>query len=180
MCKPTFGFLNTVNTGDISSFDTIATDGFAACAADVYYLVLIAAPPHLALHAFLCLLPVAILNSFNLTQSGPTHVKGHTLDLVLSSGISIDKLEITNAAISEHFLIEFELSGPCSRSAPSPSHVLARSINSATASHFSDSFRLALPLSLAADLSPYTNIDELVSIFNVSCTETLDQVAPLK
>ena len=124
---------------------------------------------------------LTILDSFNLTQSvcGPTHVKGHTLDLVLSSGISIDTFEITNAAISDHFLIEFELSGHCPPSAPSPSHVLARSINSTTASNFSDSFRLALPLSLTADLSPFTNIDELVSIFNLSCTDTLDQIVQL-
>lgn len=125
---------------------------------------------------------LALLDSFNLTQSacGPTHVKGYTLDLVLSSGISSNKFEITNAAISDHFLIEFELSGPCPPSAPSPCHTLAHSINSATASHFFYSFRLALPLSLAADLSPYTNIDELLSIFNLSCTDTLDQIAPLK
>lgn len=125
---------------------------------------------------------LALLDSFNLTQSicGSTHIKGHTLDLVLSSGISVDKLDITNVAISDHFLIEFEFSSYSPPSVPPPSHVLARSFNSATASLFSNSFKFALPPSLSADLPSCTNIDELVSSFNLSCTNTLDQIAPIK
>ena len=61
-----------------------------------------------------------VLESFNLTQSvsGPTHQRGHTLDLVLSSGFDVANLSISDIAVSDHHLIEFE--STLVRPAPSP------------------------------------------------------------
>ena len=55
---------------------------------------------------------LSLLDSFNLSQavSGPTHYKGHTLDLVLFSGFHISNMNISNLAVSDHLLIEFETS----------------------------------------------------------------------
>lgn len=42
----------------------------------------------------------------------PTHILGHTFDLVIALGLSVSLKEITETAISDHFLIVFELADP--------------------------------------------------------------------
>ncbi len=43
-----------------------------------------------------------MVDYFNLTQlvSGPTHIKGHTLDLALTTGFNVTKLEGLESGIS--------------------------------------------------------------------------------
>lgn len=45
-----------------------------------------------------------LLDSFCLKQSvtGPTHEKGHTLDLVLSHGLTVSVIDICAMSISDH------------------------------------------------------------------------------
>lgn len=45
------------------------------------------------------------IDHFGLTQhvSGPTHCKGHTLDLVMSKGLNISKVLVTDVALSDHY-----------------------------------------------------------------------------
>ena len=92
-----------------------------------------------------------VLESFNLTQSvsGPTHQRGHTLDLVLSSGFDVANLSISDIAVSDHYLIEFEST-------------------------------LVRPAPLYVSFPICSNTDDLASFFNSACTDTLNQVAPLK
>jgi len=54
---------------------------------------------------------VYITESFNFTQhvSGPTHSKGHTLDLVLSYGVNINNVCIEDVFVSDHNCILFDL-----------------------------------------------------------------------
>lgn len=54
---------------------------------------------------FLCM-----VDAFNLTQlvSGPTHIKGHTLDLVLTSGFHVINLEVVESGISDYSFVLFE------------------------------------------------------------------------
>lgn len=56
----------------------------------------------------------SLLATFNLTQTvdKPMHLHGHTLDLVISLGLSVSLKEITKTAISDHFHIVFELATP--------------------------------------------------------------------
>ena len=58
---------------------------------------------------------LSLIDSFNLIHcvSGPTHEHGHTLDLVLSYGLSVSDLEIRSNAISDHLPILFEVAFTC-------------------------------------------------------------------
>jgi len=53
---------------------------------------------------------------FDLVQmvTGPTHLKGHTLDLILSHGILLNEIEICERSFSDHSPITFSM--PVSRS----------------------------------------------------------------
>lgn len=53
-----------------------------------------------------------LLDSFGLTQSvnAPTHEHGHTLDLVISLGLSISLRDIVDTVISDHLPVVFDAS----------------------------------------------------------------------
>ena len=53
---------------------------------------------------------LSIIDSFNFTQhvSEPTHVKGHTLDLVLSIGLNAN-VHVEDVHISDHYCVFFNL-----------------------------------------------------------------------
>lgn len=53
-----------------------------------------------------------LLDSFDFVQwvSGPTHAQGHTLDLILSRGVSVLDIKIEDAGISDHLPILFSVS----------------------------------------------------------------------
>ncbi|KAL7866039.1 hypothetical protein SRHO_G00112860 [Serrasalmus rhombeus] len=120
-----------------------------------------------------------IIDSFNLTQwvSGPTHEHGHTLDLVLSCGLSVLNLEVCNSGFSDHMSVLFDvvLSGAKSVQSCAPAR-LCRSFNPFTAAQFSTAFNLLRdnPDSIPVDT------EELSSRFHSSCQTILDSVAPLK
>lgn len=52
-----------------------------------------------------------ILDSVGLTQhvSEPTHKKGHTLDLVITKGLTISSVVVTDDALSDHSCVFFEI-----------------------------------------------------------------------
>uniref|UniRef100_A0A3Q3RT53 Endonuclease/exonuclease/phosphatase domain-containing protein n=1 Tax=Mastacembelus armatus TaxID=205130 RepID=A0A3Q3RT53_9TELE len=37
----------------------------------------------------------------------PTHIKGHTLDLIISKGLNISEVEVTDVALSDHYCVFF-------------------------------------------------------------------------
>lgn len=53
---------------------------------------------------------MAVLDTFNLSQhvSGPTHSRGHTLDLVISKGVNIPAVNVMDVALSDHFCVFFD------------------------------------------------------------------------
>jgi len=56
---------------------------------------------------------ITLTESFHFKQcvSGPTHIKGHTLDLVFSLGLNIDQLSVMDINnVSDHSCIFFNLS----------------------------------------------------------------------
>uniref|UniRef100_A0A0E9XE05 Endonuclease/exonuclease/phosphatase domain-containing protein n=1 Tax=Anguilla anguilla TaxID=7936 RepID=A0A0E9XE05_ANGAN len=74
----------------------------------------------------------SIIDSIGFVQNvcEPTHYRGHTLDLVLSHGISVVNLTIAphNPILSDHFLITFNIKAsnpPVSE----PRHYYSRSVN---------------------------------------------------
>ena len=120
-----------------------------------------------------------LLDSLNITRAttGPTHNKGHTLDLVLSFGLSTSICDVfPTPLISDHFPIIFTTSIPCSVLNAGPPARLTRSINPSTAPHFSRIFTQS-PLNTLDPPCVLTS-EALLSIFNSTCTGILDSVAP--
>lgn len=54
------------------------------------------------------------LDDFGFTQHvyGPTHNRGHTLDLVFSKGLNAQISSVRDVALSDHYFIEFFMSVP--------------------------------------------------------------------
>lgn len=123
-----------------------------------------------------------ILDCFNLTQSvtGPTHNKGHTLDLILSHGLPIPptKLSFLSSTISDHVPILFTVAIPSPPAINCTPVFRARTITQQTPSLFSDVFNVATIVPL--ETTPDANVEELFSAFHQICTFALDSVAPLR
>ena len=51
-----------------------------------------------------------VLDNYDLTQhvTGSTHNKGHTLDQIITKGLNISKVAVTDVALSDHFCVFFE------------------------------------------------------------------------
>lgn len=108
--------------------------------------------------------------------SGPTHERGHTLDLVLSLGFSVDSVKIVDTVFSDHKTVILNSNFLCNGNIVSAS-VSSRILNPCTASSFSAAFNT---FSLTESHSPCMGLEEFVDQFNSSCLEILDVVAPLK
>ncbi|XP_013859206.1 RNA-directed DNA polymerase from mobile element jockey [Austrofundulus limnaeus] len=120
-----------------------------------------------------------LIHSFNLVQNvvGPTHQQGHTLDLVLSHGLSVLNPEIGDATVSDHKHIFFEISLSHAPKSPAPARS-CRIFNNSTAALFSSAFTSTA--GIARETSAYDSTQELLSSHNETCTKILDLVAPLK
>jgi len=84
-----------------------------------------------------------LLETFNLTQSvdKPTHCHGHTLDLIISFGLSIHLKEISETAISDNFPIVFEYIAPPPAAKSMVPSCRRHIITSTTADEFAAAYR---------------------------------------
>ena len=117
---------------------------------------------------------VNITESFNFTQhvSGPTHSKGHTLDLVFSHGLNIDNVCIEDVFVSDHKCILFNL--VCNEEPlPAKRRSCSRLINQLTVEKFLAAFDSSTVL-ISND------VDVCAQAFNDQCTLLLNKVAPIK
>ena len=122
-----------------------------------------------------------LIDSFSLTQSvsNPTHEKGHILDLILTKGLSVTIDDIcTPPCPSDHFPILFNSLIPCSIPKPIDHAHLTRAINPLTAPQFSCMFTNSMPIVM--DENHTLTADTLLSNFNLTCTQILDTIAPLR
>jgi hypothetical protein len=121
-----------------------------------------------------------LIDSFNLVQSvnGPTHEHGHTLDLVLSYGISVSYVDVCDAVFSDHKPVIFGVSCPCQIEKPHPSVRLCRRINTSVINEFATIFENNY--NVADPHLSYSDPESLLVSFNSVCTTILDDVAPLK
>ncbi|XP_063052378.1 uncharacterized protein LOC134447024, partial [Engraulis encrasicolus] len=111
----------------------------------------------------------------NITQhvQGPTHNKGHTLDLVCSIGTPPLHLECTDLAISDHRTILFTVNVPyrrqhCSRT------ITFRNIKNVSLPLLSQTLETHL---VAPDSA--SSVDTLVEHYNTALATSLDVVAPI-
>jgi len=82
-----------------------------------------------------------LVESFNLTQSVvcPTHICGHTLDLVLTYGLPISNINVCDATFSDHLPVLFEICTSCDYKETAPKR-LRRIIKPTTSHLFSEAF----------------------------------------
>ncbi len=117
---------------------------------------------------------LSITDSFNFTQhvSGPTHSKGHTLDLVFSLGLNIANVCVEDVCVSDHSCVFFDLTFPLDPPPPKM-RVVRRFINEEAVQKFSVLFD---PRSLVG----YSDADALIGAFNSRCSDIINKVAPAK
>ena len=116
----------------------------------------------------------ALLDSFGLDQhvNGATHIRGHTLDLVISRATDnlVHSCEVGHF-VSDHNTINITLrSGPLH---PIPKHITFRKFKAIDLEKFSNDIEAsALVHSLPSD------VDDMVSCYNQVLKELLDKHAP--
>nr|XP_055034614.1 uncharacterized protein LOC129422607 [Misgurnus anguillicaudatus] len=108
-----------------------------------------------------------VLNNFDLTQhvQGPTHTRGHTLDLLISKGLNISSIVIKDEVLSDHFCVYFDL-----LICPATD---ARFINENTSEVFMNVISM-LP-NISAD-----SVDVLLENFNIKVKDAIAGIAPVK
>lgn len=110
-----------------------------------------------------------VLDSFGFIQhvDRATHVLGHTLDLVISYGFSIDNINIKDASFSDHKPIVFNVILSSSIHANKNTGVYSRYINSLTANHFSDMFKTNdVSTVILAPAEQSSTPENVMSLFN--------------
>lgn len=57
---------------------------------------------------------LSVLDNFGLSQhvTHSTHNKGHILDLVISKGLNISVVVVTDVALSDHYCVSFKITTP--------------------------------------------------------------------
>ncbi len=116
----------------------------------------------------------SLLDTFGLFQhvKGPTHARGHTLDLVISRGVDISSVDIKDLALSDHFCVFFDLQIIPNTQLTSVS-IRKRYINENTSVKFMEA--IAMSPTMSAE-----TVDELLDNFNVKVSNVMDTVAPIK
>ncbi len=103
---------------------------------------------------------------------GPTHNRGHTLDLLISRGLNISSIVIKDVALSDHFCIFFDILISVTTESRSVS-VRKRCINENTSVLFMKA--ISLTPSISAD-----TVDLLLDSFNSKVKNVIDDIAPIK
>ncbi len=105
---------------------------------------------------------------------GPTHNRGHTLDLLISRGLNISSIVIKDVALSDHFCIFFDILISVTTESRSVS-VRKRCINENTSVLFMKA--ISLTPSISAD-----SVDLLLDSFNSNSKveNVIDDIAPIK
>lgn len=117
---------------------------------------------------------ICLLEAFDFTQhvSGPTHNKGHTLDLVISKGLNITVPCVMDVAISDHCCIFFDVSAfPAQQMGARI--IKKRIINNNTIETFKKTVN-ELSLFMAS------SIEDPVNNFSSKIRNIIDSIAPVK
>ena len=120
---------------------------------------------------------ITLYESFNLVQSvtTPTHLKGHTLDLILSFGFPVHNVTVSDFPPSDHKSVSFHILLPYPGSKP-PSSSRSRIFNANSAARFKTAFLAAPPVAV----QPQPSVNDLVNHFNSNSLRILDNIAPFK
>lgn len=115
-----------------------------------------------------------LFENYGLTQyvAEPTHIKGHTLDLIISKGLNTFNVVVTDVALSDHFCVFFKVGiSVCNR--VQTKIVRKRYITESTSESFTHLFS-STPAVFGS------SITELVNNFNCKVTSVIDAIAPIR
>ena len=116
---------------------------------------------------------ISLLDTFDLLQmvSGPTHCRGHTLDLVITRGVKSSPVLTIDVALSDHYCIFFEME--ISPVITNRSYaVKRRRINANTSTEFMDRLSFPPPRS--------SSVNDILENFNSTIRNAIDSVAPVR
>ncbi len=118
---------------------------------------------------------ITVLNTFDLIQHvhGPTHNRGHTLDLLISRGLNISSIVIKDVALSDHLCIFFDILFSVTTESRSVSVIRKRCISENTSALFMKA--ISLTPSISAD-----SVDLLLDSFNSKGKNVIDDIAPAR
>jgi hypothetical protein len=116
-----------------------------------------------------------LLTSFDLTQhiTDPTHQHGNTLDLLITTGLNINNISITDLPLSDHHCILFDVEIILPKTTKE-FLVHKRHLDDEATERFSEQIALYEPTNHDRSL------DEMVENLNEALSSVLDTVAPLK
>ncbi|KAL7381873.1 hypothetical protein ABVT39_012746 [Epinephelus coioides] len=116
----------------------------------------------------------SVLDCLNLHQSvvGPTHTKGHTLDLVITDSIHISDLHVQDIGISDHYAVTFRTPPPSPLTKPQRL-ISFRNFKNIDSTSLNQHLQLLSPPS-------NTSLTDLMDYYNHNLHSILDFHAPLK
>ena len=124
-----------------------------------------------------------LTTSFGLTQFvfGPTHVLGHTLDLLFlnSHDFAMQNIIPQNYNLGDHFPVFFELPNIEKRICPKKKQINCRNFKNIDIPIFATSLSVSLQTQLSSQDENAT-FSDLCSIYNNTVEQHLDNVAPLQ
>ena len=119
---------------------------------------------------------LGLMEAFGLTQcvASPTHIKGHTLDLVFTRDVdNFVSHTCVSSLISDHYAVQ------CCLAVRTPRWPIGRTLFRSFKSIDSDLFVADL-IGLDLFTDPATTIDGLIDQYNVGVSQVIDKHAPLK
>ena len=117
-----------------------------------------------------------LLDSFNLTQhiTDPTHRLGNTLDLVITTGLNINNVSVTDLPLSDHHYILFDVTSLTNiTNTTNKFLVKKRYLDDEAVEKFSEEITLYKP-------NHECSLNVMVENLNDALSTVLDSVAPLK
>ena len=119
-----------------------------------------------------------LLNSMDFTQhiTEPTHNRDHTLDLVITKGLTAVISSICDLALSDHYCIFFTTLVPKAKNS-AESYIKKRYLTSTAAENFKELMNVSSTKNLV--MGPLC-VNDLVTNLNTNLRTALDSVAPLK
>ncbi len=120
--------------------------------------------------------------SFNFVQwvSGPTHLQGHTLDLILTHGLSVLDITISNATFSDHMPVSFSIPYLGQTPRNQPIERMSRIFTTRSSVKFITAYHEVWDSSEMESVLHNLDADEHLSYFNSTCASILNSIAPLK
>ena len=116
-----------------------------------------------------------ILDNFGLSQhvTSSTHNKGHILDLIISKGLNISEVVVTDIALSDHYCVLFKTTNPVKLNKNEVEVIRKRYINDNTCALFTEAFTPSPTL-------PSASVDDLVNSFSSRVIAVMDSIAPIR